>query len=334
MSALVETMMYVGAVPWHGEGTKLNAPPTCADAIIQAGLDWSVEAQPVFTQRQLYGEDHRQILADDQFELVPEAQVIRRCTDGSTLGVVGPRYVPVQNKDGFDFFDPMVQSGDALLHTAGSLQDGKTVWILAQIGEARNIIGDDRVGQFLLLSMGHDGKRAVQITPTPIRVVCANTLGMADRMAEGKQQTMIKVAHTANANKRLGEIRDFITPHLKNFDQTMAVFQMLARAQVKAPQVDAYLKALVPDATGEGVSNSFAERVRKELLAKFEGDLLGYEAIPAQFRDTYWTLYNAVTEYVDHERGSDKHRVNSAWMGSGKQLKAQALELATAGVTA
>jgi phage/plasmid-like protein (TIGR03299 family) len=171
--------------------------------------------------------------------------------------------------------------------------------------------------------MGHDGKRAVQIMPTPIRVVCANTLNMAER----DQFTMIKVAHTANATTRLDQIQGFIRPHLLSFDATMEMFQVLARAQADAATADVYLKTLFPDPTGEDVSTAFAERVRGEILAKFEGDLMGYDAIPAQFQRSYWTLYNSVTEYIDHDRGSDKHRLNSAWFGSGNTVKAQALEL-------
>jgi len=329
MSHLVETMFYVGAVPWHGLGDKLDAPPTCAEAISQAGLDWSVEACPVFAQRQLYGEDHRQVLADDSFEKLPEAQVVRRCTDGSVLGVVGPRWRPVQNKDAFNFFDPMVQAGEAILHTAGSLNGGKTVWILAQIGETRSIIGDDHVGQFLLLSMGHDGKRAVQVMPTPIRVVCANTLGFAERGAEGGK-TMVKISHTANAVRRLNQVGDFIRPHLKNFDEAMQVFQLLAKANVTSQAADAYLRTLFPDPKDPDSNAAFAQRVRREILAKFEGDLLGYDAIPGQFKNTWWTLYNAVTEYVDHDRGTDRARMNSAWFGSGASIKAEALDLAHA----
>jgi len=327
MSHLVETMFYVGAVPWHGLGEKLDAPPTCEEAIIQAGLDWSVEACPVYMQKQLYGEDHRQVLAENTFDDLPEAQVVRRCNDGNVLGVVGPRWTPVQNRDAFDFFDPMVQSGEAILHTAGSLNDGKTVWILAQIGETRNIIGDDGVGQFLLLSMGHDGKRAVQVMPTPIRVVCANTLGAAEYgSAQGK--TMVKIAHTRNATRRLNQVGDFIRPHLASFDATMELFQILAKANVSSQAADAYITGLFPDPKDPDANSSFAERVRREIMAKFEGDLLGYDAIPEQFKRSYWTLYNAVTEYVDHDRGSDKHRMNSAWFGSGTSLKQQALDLA------
>jgi phage/plasmid-like protein (TIGR03299 family) len=330
-------MFSVKVVPWHGLGTKLEEAPSCDVAIQQAGLDWDVETQPVFANAMQLPELSVQDLIDGkpapqemvrnpgEFVPLPEAQVVRRRTDGSVLGVVGSRYVPVQNRDAFAFFDPLVQDGMAVLHTAGSLDGGRTVWILAQIGRERHIIGEDRIGQFLLLSMGHDGKRSVQISPTPIRVVCANTLGMAD---SGARKQMVKIAHTASAQVRMDQLQGFIKPYLADFETTTEMFRVLASSKVGAQEVDNYLMELFPDPEKEGASNAYARRVRETILKKFEGDLLGYDAIPVLYRDSYWTLYNAVTEYLDHDRGTDAGRLKSQWFGSGAQMAKQALALA------
>lgn len=49
MPAEVENMMYVGKTPWHGIGVALDNPPTAAEAIKAAGLNWKVEKRPLFT---------------------------------------------------------------------------------------------------------------------------------------------------------------------------------------------------------------------------------------------------------------------------------------------
>lgn len=43
MPANVESMFYVGKMPWHKEGVELKSPPNTKDAMVHAGLDWKVE---------------------------------------------------------------------------------------------------------------------------------------------------------------------------------------------------------------------------------------------------------------------------------------------------
>ena len=47
MSAAVESMAYVGDVPWHGLGTKVDEDISLREFQRQAGLDWMVQKTPV-----------------------------------------------------------------------------------------------------------------------------------------------------------------------------------------------------------------------------------------------------------------------------------------------
>src|SRR5262249_27318291 len=145
----------------------------------QAGLDWEVELFPLFT-------------ATGQ-QVTHKA--VKRSTDGKVLGVVGPRWQPLQNKDAFNWFDPFLAAGQATLEAAGSLAGGTRVWVLAKLNrDPIVVVPGDEVTKYLLLSNGHDGSLAVRCGFTPIRVVCNNTLQMAHNDRVGSQ--LIRFTHS------------------------------------------------------------------------------------------------------------------------------------------
>jgi hypothetical protein len=45
--------------------------------------------------------------------------------------MVASRYVPLQNTEALEFFDPLLRTGWAALETVGALGDGETVWVQA-----------------------------------------------------------------------------------------------------------------------------------------------------------------------------------------------------------
>ena len=67
------------------------------------------------------------------------------------LGVVSPRYCPLQNSEAFDFFDPIIGEKKAVFETAGSLGNGERVWVLAKVPGQINVVGGDCCTKYLLL---------------------------------------------------------------------------------------------------------------------------------------------------------------------------------------
>ena len=109
-------------------------------------------------------------------------------------------------------------------------------------------------------------------------------------------------------------------------------FRQLAEFRPAVEVVRGYFAALVPG------DSSRSMNVRRQLGRNYSMD--SRQAIPST-RGTMWAAYNAVTQYVDHERPSrghttqerDANRLNAAWLGSGAQLKAEALDKALELVT-
>lgn len=157
-----ESGFFVGQSAWHSLGTVLDNPPTTAIAISKAGLNWQVEEKPIFFD-------------PDQTEITNYKALVRS-SDRSVLGVVSQGYEVLQNQEAFSWFDFLIHEGDVSLEAAGSLKGGKRIWVLAKINNlCIDVVSEDSVLPYLLLSNAHDGTMAIWINFTPIRVVCQNS---------------------------------------------------------------------------------------------------------------------------------------------------------------
>ena len=309
MSHEVEKMVFAGATPWHGLGTEIDDATTFWDAFKMAGLDWEVQTEPLFR--------------GDGSEVKAQASV--RQSDNRVLGVVGPRWTPLQNRDAFEVFEPLVDSGDLKLHTAGSLREGERVWVLCQLNlDNSEIVKGDEVSKFALLSNGHDGKLAVHFGFTPIRVVCANT----EAMARGcKSSKLIRVRHHQFVKENVEKLRDVMNLANQEFEATAEQYRFLASRQINAKDLAQYVKIIF------GVEKKSDEDIKtrtKNILQSVEtlfttgkgNDLPGVEG-------TYWAAYNAVTEYLNYDRGrNNANRMDSLWFGQNKQMSSNALDTA------
>lgn len=225
MPALVENMFSVREVPWHKQGIIVEDAPTSADAIRLAGLDWKV------IQKKVYSEDGIKI---DGYT----ANV--RDKDGKALGIVGSRYSIVQNEDAFRFTDALLGEG-VTYETAGSLKDGKVIWLLAKLPNKYNILGD-AVDPYIVFTNTHDGSGAVRVAMTPIRVVCNNTLNMA--LASAKRTWSAR--HTGNIDNKLDEALETLQFADEYMKATQKTFEDLYKIKLNEFEVRNIINNIVP----------------------------------------------------------------------------------------
>lgn len=332
-------MFSVRETPWHALGTVLKtAPKTSEEAIVEAGQDWEVHKCPLSAMTE-----------DGTFDYVPTHVLMRRSDNGRQLAVMSKDYEIVQNREAFSFFDPIVAAGDATYETAGVLRDGKVTWIMARLTEQFKVGHSDVIQPYVLLTNSFDGTQALHVRFTPIRVVCANTLGMALRMAASKSwtddvndpkrkllahDTAISIRHVKNARERLDEARNVLGLVRDQMSTTQQAYELIAKARADAAMVDRFLEnvfPLNPLAEYHGVT----EKKRREVRELFEGKGLGADREEAA--GTLWGLYNATTELVDYgavvQGAAAKNkasRVNSMFNGAGLKLKQRALATAVA----
>lgn len=303
-----DSLFFVGATPWHGMGTELPNLATAADAIAAAGLGWEVVQETVTTSQGV--------------ELADKRINIRKDT-GKPLGVVGNQYTILQNAHAFDFFDKVTQDPHGPKYeTAGSLWNGRKVWILAKMPETLEVVPGDVVMPYILLSNSHDGSAAIRVMETPIRVVCQNTLNAA-HSGSGKS---IKVRHSGDVVLKVGQVQDALGILRHSFAETLGVYQALAKVEPTKAQIDDVLNRLFPETKSDRAKLQ-RERVLTLSQSGRGNDMKGV-------RGTAWALYNGATELVDHfaNVGSKREdakdmRLNSMAMGSGLDTKATALEI-------
>jgi phage/plasmid-like protein (TIGR03299 family) len=311
-------MMFTGEPPWHGLGTRLDKPATAAEAIRAAQLDWEVTKTPLFITSGSRLHEVR-----DKFAVVRKDQLASGVAP-PVLGIVGREYTPLQNREAFDWFDPIVGEGAAIYHTAGALGEGERVWILAKLPDTIQVVGHDITDKYLLLSNSHDGGSSVQVKFTPIRVVCQNTLTMALSGGRG-----IRIQHTPTLRERLAAARDALGIIRTRFDEIAESFRGLAKVQVAQPRLDDYLGRVFPWPADREDKRAMArvERARAESGRLFEEGRGNREP---GVRGTLWAAYNGVTEYVDYVmsyRDGDRH-LDAIWFGSGYLAKARAYRVA------
>lgn len=279
MSANVETMVYtqqsVRDIPWHGQGTSIDHFMTSLEALEHSGLNWDVLSKPI------------QVCGGKKIDGYT-ANV--RSTDGAVLGVVGKRYKIVQNRDAFGFVDGIIGEGCAAYDTAGSLNGGKTVWMLVKLDQTSLV--DDATDNYLCFANTHDGSGSVKVCITPVRVVCNNTLNAALTGAK----RILRMRHTTNVDRRIEEAKEVLGLTARYQVELSEFAEAMAKKKVDDLQLKAILNSIF-DPKGEKPTDLQKRNAEESKQAFY----VCYAAPDiAKFAGTAWGAINAMSDLVGH----------------------------------
>lgn len=327
MPANINSIMYYGEKPWHGIGTELDHPATAAEAIKAAKLDWEVKAFPVFAGIPDISDNSK----INEFIPVKDTKATIRLDTKDILGIVGRLYTPIQNIDAFSFFDSVVGEGKAIYHVSGVLGKGETIWILAKMpGEIRILQTDDIVEKYLLLTNSHNGRSTMKMFFSPIRVVCENTLSVANSEIKQSGGNVVRIKHLPGVYEKVEAARVILGLVDKTYGELQRDYNKLASYPVNDEWLKIYIKALIPAKDERDVSTR-TTNIRNEVLSCFESESNSLAGI----KGSAWAAYNAASEWVDHfstyskEKKKDTTtRLASIWLGRGAELKKTAFNLA------
>lgn len=277
-----DQMFSVREKPWHYELTKehtkiIQEAPNSREALVAAGLDWNVVSTPVYQENGL---------------LIPGYKANVRDKDNMVLGIVSGRYKIVQNTEAFEFTDSLIgetENGEVRYETAGSLYNGKKVWLLAKLPTTKVL--DDDVEPYLCFSNSFDGTGAVQVCITGIRVVCQNTLNIALNTAKRKWSTK----HVGDMQSKLEEAKlclRMADSYMTNLD---AEADRLANAKLYREQIEEILDAMFP------IDDNASER-KKNNIVQFKNQFWTAYSMPdiQKFEDSAWKAVNAMSDLVTH----------------------------------
>ena len=299
----------VGA--WHGKGTVTAERLTAEQAYQKSGQDYQVVSSPIFVNG---------LQVKNHFATV-------RADTGGVLGVVGNKYKIIQNKSMYDVLAPVIDSIGAVYETGGVLKEGAIIWALAKLEKSNFTIGnEDLVNMYMLLAMGHDGSMPLIATPTTIRVVCWNTLSMALSLSKQDGRAIVRIAHKSDAYQYIPVAHRLLGLTAKNGELASAFFSQIAARQVNSVVVNEFVAAMFPSKKEDEGKEAgvIVQRARMQIRDGFDSPI---NNIDSSIRHSGWSLYNAFTDYIDHNRPmrAGTNRQLYSWFGAGQNQRIEAV---------
>ena len=277
MPANVESMFYTREAPWHGLGTRVEEAPDSITALQLAGLSWSVLSRRIYTAEGI---------------MIPDYCANVRDTDDKVLGVVSSRYKIVQNEEAFNFTDDLIGEGVSY-ETAGSLQGGKKVWILARLPD-RYFINGEKVDPYVVFMNTHDGSGSIKVSVTPVRVVCQNTLNLALSTAMRSWSAV----HKGNIQNKLEEARETLALANGYMQSLKTNLEYLNQKSLVVREAEKIIKELIY------TDESMPDSKRKNALKQQEDLLYRYHEAPdlKDLDHNAYRLINAVSDHATHSK--------------------------------
>lgn len=244
---------------------------------------------------------------------IPDRYLSRRADTREPFDIVGGSYEPVQYSAALGWIQPLLDSGEARIISAGYTGRGAHGYVQAElVGSMRDVLPGDPVFSSVNFTAGHDGRIKVRAGTSRTRVVCRNTMAM---MAASLQ---LSFRHTRGVHDALEAARTAFHAELEQADKAAELFRGLARRTLSDRNLVRYVRETL--SPGAGNDESIAVKGVDRIVE------LAHVA-PGATPGNMWGGLNAVTYWATHERGrSEDSRQDSLLFGKGGQL----IERATA----
>jgi phage/plasmid-like protein (TIGR03299 family) len=302
---------------WHNLGTVFDTEKNTNEMLVAANLNnWNVRLEDL--------EIPSSLVSDKQYQYVVRTNPTDK-SQTDVLGIVGERYVPLQNEDLFSFGDNILDGGGRW-ETAGSIRGGRVVF--GSLALERETVLDpngvaDVVKTYLLINTSHDGSIAIQASITPVRVVCANTLNVAlnrTRKKDGVKQSF-KIRHTQTAEGKITVARQALGMANSYMDEFDKMAHAMIAKEISAKDFNDIILAAYPkpDLDTKGAVKKWENKVdmiNDIYTGEYNGMISG----------NAWGAFNALTERLDwyrSARGGNSESMFAAASGFDPAINAE-----------
>ena len=308
------TGYFVREPSWHGLEGKILAdwPGSWDEARVAAGLNlWEPKSVPIYELNYM-----GRIYEPNAVE-VPGYQRIIRDDNRLTLGIQTKKYRVITNTEfggviesilGTEInLDGMATGNEVKYEGVFELYEGRQVFAVVYLGEGIIIPGDNSLTyRYAVFYTRHDGQGGLRVIITNVRVVCANTAGMAE--AGGKEdETKFSIQHAANWDERVSQVRDQVADALQANQRYYEICAQLATVKISRNTTEKMIKRLLPVGDDMGVRQQQNRENEREALRT----LLAGPTISTENRSTPYGFLMAATEWSDHYRA---HRSRSSYV--------------------
>ena len=321
-------------IPWHKLGVIVDKAMSTSEAIKLCNADFTVKVGKTyvkFNEEDWKKDDNGVVKRGDE---VPNTFATYRTDNLHVFGSVGARYEVVQNIEAFEFIDGIIETGEAVIETAGVLGKGERIFVSAKLPDYITLSNNDAIEGYLFITNSHDGSKMITAAITKIRVVCNNTLDIALKNCTNK----IQLRHTKNVKDKLEQGRMLM--HLNN--KFSKEFGDLLLSLKSYPVVDSNVRDLVYNLFLSEEELALANRVdniyRVDEISTRKKNIINdvvcsIDGGPGQelYRGTGLWLYNGITTYLSNTRSysSPEDRLLALTEGAESKMRQKALNMIT-----
>ncbi len=306
---------------WHQLGTVSEDTMTAEDIMAKAFLGgWKV--RKIALQGVEMTERGVSLIEVPDRRMTVRTNVVTGVTE--YLGIVGSEYGEVQNEELADVLNKVVDEAGAHFETAGSMQNGRKVFLTMKLPTTMRIAGIDDVDLYLAATTSHDGTAALRLDATPIRIVCANT----QRAAFAHTKGTYVFRHTSSVRSQIAQAREAMGLMWRYMDTFEKAAERMLNEALTMGEFEKVVAELWPLAAEASDNTRNNHKKRSATLRYLIRDADTQKAI----KGTRWAGYQAITEYVDHFAPAKDASVRAARAiaGPGTDVKTRAFDLLTA----